>query len=328
MRSGPAVGQAATVRLLLADSASLYWRAFHALPDTITAPDGTPVNAVRGFLDTLGRIAQARGSDRLVACWDDDWRPAWRVELVPSYKAHRVEEAGTVVEDPDAEEVPDLLSPQIPIIAEFCSALGIDVVGAPECEADDVIATLAIRHSGSGDDIDIASGDRDLVQLVGARVHLLYTGGTAKSRGGQPWVELDPTGVKERFEVAPDDYATMAALRGDPSDGLPGIPGIGQRTAVALIDAFGSLDAILSAAETDPGKPLTPKIAAALTEGADQVRRAYAVTHLSSRAHVPELAPPREPDRDRLEDLIDHYGLRASVQRLLEAMGSGQGAEE
>ena len=90
MRSGPAVGQAATVRLLLADSASLYWRAFHALPDTITAPDGTPVNAVRGFLDTLGRIAQARGSDRLVACWDDDWRPAWRVELVPSYKAHRV----------------------------------------------------------------------------------------------------------------------------------------------------------------------------------------------------------------------------------------------
>lgn len=314
--------------LLLADSASLYWRAFHALPNSITAPDGTPVNAVRGFLDTLGRIAQARGSDRIVACWDDDWRPAWRVDLVPSYKTHRLEEAEGSVADADEEEVPDLLSPQIPIIVEFCSALGIDVVGAADCEADDVIATLAIRHAEAGDDVDIASGDRDLVQLVNARVRLLYTGGTAKSRGGQPWVELDPAGVKERFEVSPEDYATMAALRGDPSDGLPGIPGIGQRTAVALIDAYGSLDGILAAAETEPGKPLTPRIATALIEGAEQVRRAYAVTHLSSRADVPELAPPREPDRDRLEALIDSYGLRASVQRLLEAMESGQGAEE
>ena len=328
MRSGPAIGQAATVRLLLADSASLYWRAFHALPDSITATDGTPVNAVRGFLDTLGRIAQARGSDRIVACWDDDWRPAWRVELVPSYKAHRVEEAGTVVEEPEAEEVPDLLSPQIPIIVEFCSALGIDVVGAPECEADDVIATLAIRHSGIGDVIDIASGDRDLVQLVGSHVYLLYTGGTTKSRGGQPWVELDPAGVNERFEVAPDDYATMAALRGDPSDGLPGIPGIGQRTAVSLIDSYGSLDAILAAAEDEPRKPLTPRIAAALSAGAEQVRRAYAVTRLGSRHGVRELGAPRGPNLDRLEGLIDDYGLRASVQRLLETMGSGQGAEE
>ena len=316
------------MRLLLADSASLYWRAFHALPDSITAPDGTPVNAVRGFLDTLGRIAQARGSDRIVACWDDDWRPAWRVDLVPSYKTHRLEEAEGRGADADVEEVPDLLSPQIPIIVEFCSALGIDVVGAVDCEADDVIATLAIRHAEIGDVVDIASGDRDLVQLVDARVRLLYTGGTAKSRGGQPWVELDPAGVKERFEVSPEDYATMAALRGDPSDGLPGIPGIGQRTAVALIDAYGSLDEILAAAEAEPGKPLTPRIAVALTEGAEQVRRAYAVTHLSSRAGVPELSPPREPDRDRLEALIDSYGLRASVQRLLEAMESGQGAEE
>src|SRR5699024_6713900 len=159
-------------RLLLLDTASLYFRAFYGVPDSLRAPDGTPVNALRGLLDFVARLVADYRPDALAACWDDDWRPAWRVELLPTYKAHRVEEE--VRDDPDVEETPDLLSPQVPLIAEALTLLGIAVVGAEEYEADDVIGTLSRRWDGP---VDIVTGDRDLFQLVddarGRRV--LYT---------------------------------------------------------------------------------------------------------------------------------------------------------
>lgn len=317
------IRQADPVRLLLLDSASLYWRAYHALPDSIVDREGQPVNAVRGFLDTIGRLMSERHPDLVVACWDDDWRPAWRVALVPSYKTHRVEDA--LDASSDEEVVPDTLGPQIPVILELLDALGIGVVGAPDCEADDVIATLALRHSSRGDHVDIASGDRDLVQLVDDRVRLLYTGGTSASRGGAPWVEYDPMGVVEAYSVTPAQYPLMAALRGDPSDGLPGLPGIGAKTAVALVNAFGDLDALLSAARATPVRPMTPRLADILTEGEDVLRACLSVTALEQRPGVVEVGQMGSVDRDRVHGLAEHYNVERAVSRILE---HHQGADE
>jgi 5'-3' exonuclease len=299
------------VRILLLDSASLYWRAFHALPDSIVDPSGQPVNAVRGFLDTVTRLVDARRPDRVVACWDDDWRPQWRVDLVPGYKAHRVEQE-TV--ETDEEVVPDTLGPQIPLIAELCRILAISVMGAPAYEADDVIATLAARAVADGCVVDIASGDRDLVQLVSPQITLLYTGGTTKSRGGQPWLILDPTAVRERFDIPPESYALMAVLRGDPSDGLPGVRGIGQKTAVALVNAFPTIDDLLGAARQSPQPPMTARLAQAIVEHEEVIRASLAVTALEERQDIPSVGPA--PDFD--EDAARQYGVQLGLTRSME----------
>lgn len=131
---------------MLLDTASLYFRAYFGVPDSVRAPDGTPVNAVRGLLDFIARLVQDHHPDDLVACWDNDWRPRWRVELIPSYKAHRV--AVERPEGPDEEETPDTLAPQVPIIEAVLDALGIARVGVAGYEADDVIGTLTGRAAG------------------------------------------------------------------------------------------------------------------------------------------------------------------------------------
>jgi len=260
-------------RTLLLDSASLYYRAYFALPDSLVSPDGAPINAVRGFLDTVAAMVAARGSNQVVACWDDDWRPQWRVDLVPTYKSHRVADDEGV-----EEEVPDTLAPQVDMLRALLPELGIPVIGAPEAEADDVIADLAAQAPGP---VDIASGDRDLVQLVDDRVTLLFTGGSSATRGGKPWLVIDPATATERFGVPPHRYADFAILRGDPSDGLPGAKGIGEKTAAALVIAFGGLDDILSAA-ADPAspKPMTPAVRRRLLDDGDALRAAEAVVRL------------------------------------------------
>jgi len=311
------------VHLLLLDSASLYWRAYHALPDSIVGPAGQPVNAVRGFLDTVARLIEAREPDRVVACWDDDWRPQWRVDLVPGYKAHRldtIDESSPQAGD-DAEIVPDTLAPQVPWIAQLSSLLGIDVIGAPECEADDVVAALARRHVRAGDTVDIASGDRDLVQLVDDRTTMLYTGGTSKSRGGKPWVALDPDGVRERFLVPPDSYPLMAVLRGDPSDGLPGVRGIGAKTAVALVHAFPDMDALIGAAEQPPRPPMNGRLAAAILEHEEVIRASLAITVLGDRPAVPDLPPRPSIEADQARVVGQGLGIATSVDRVLTAWG-------
>ncbi len=221
---------------MLLDAASLYFRAFYGVPTTVTAPDGRPVNAVRGFLDMSARLVVAHRPDRFVACWDDDWRPAFRTDAVPSYKAHRQAPEG-------GEEVPDELGPQVPVIVDVLAAAGLSRVGAPGYEADDVIGTLATRARGP---VDIVTGDRDLFQLVDdARgVRVLYT-----ARGGIGDLDLvDEAAVAAKYGVPGRAYADFAVLRGDPSDGLPGVKGVGEKTAAALITAFGSLAGIREAA--------------------------------------------------------------------------------
>jgi 5'-3' exonuclease len=296
--------------LMLLDSASLYFRAFHGVPETVTAPDGTPVNAVRGFLDMAAHLIRTRRPDRLVACLDLDWRPSFRVAAVPSYKAHRVSPAG-------GETVPDGLVPQVPVLLEVLAAVGIAAVGAEGFEADDVIGTLAAAET---DEVEVVSGDRDLFQVVreSPPVRLLYIG-----RGVRKLEVMGEAEVAARYGIPGSLYADFAVLRGDPSDGLPGVPGIGERTAAALVTRFGSLDAMLAALDggSDAGFPsgARTKLAAAR----DYLAAAPAVARVRTDAPVPAHsdALPAEPaDPGALVELGERWNLDSPLNRLLGAL--------
>ncbi|WP_223267785.1 5'-3' exonuclease [Streptosporangium nondiastaticum] len=304
-----------TRRLMLLDTASLYFRAYFGVPDSVRAPDGTPVNAVRGLLDFIARLVQDHHPDDLVACMDFDWRPHWRVELIPSYKAHRVAEE--TASGPDEEEVPDTLSPQVPVIEAVLDAIGIARVGAVGYEADDVIGTLAGRAAGP---VDIVTGDRDLYQLVDDRrgVRVLYP-----VKGVGTLQPVDETLLREKYGVDGAGYADLALLRGDPSDGLPGVPGVGEKTAAKLLASFGDLAGILAAVD-DPAAKLTPAQRKRLAEAKPYLAVAPKVVRVA--ADVP-LAPfdaalPAEPrDPEVLEALAERWGLGGSLQRLLGVLG-------
>lgn len=297
--------------VLLLDTASLYYRSYFALPSSMTAPDGHPHQAVRGFLSTLGSLIERWDAAGVVACWDEDWRPQWRVDLLPSYKTHRLaEEAGG---GGAAEAEPDDLGPQVDAIAAILDAAGIARVGVPGHEADDVVATLARALPGSS---ICVTGDRDLMQVASDRAQVLLT----VNGGMEKWQLLDPAGVRERYGVDPTQYVDMAVLRGDPSDGIPGVPGIGAKTAPALIAHFGSLEALLDAAhEPTPGRPLTPRIASALREHAAQVRAARTVaTAVSDLAvHVDPGLPAAPADPAALDALVDEWGVRRFLPAFL-----------
>lgn len=319
--AGPWPVPASPAPALLLDTASLYYRSYFALPETLVAPDGTPINAVRGVLDTVAAMVTARGSARVIACWDDDWRPQWRVDLIPSYKTHRVADEAPGLEGTGGdvvEEVPDTLAPQVDLLRAILPALGVPVVGAPEAEADDVIADLSAELSGP---VDIASGDRDLVQLVDERVTLLFTGGSSASRGGKPWVTIDPQTAVERFGVTPIRYADLAILRGDPSDGLPGARGIGDKTAQALVSAYGDLHDILAAAQ-DPstGKPMTPAVRQRLLDAHEHLLDAERVVRLSHRPGRSFLSMEAPVSIDEGLNMAEAWGVQASARRLISAL--------
>ena len=298
--------------LMLVDAASMYFRAFHALPESITAPDGRPVNAVRGFLDMAASLIDRRRPSRWVACLDLDWRPAFRVELVPSYKAHRVAVDG-------GEEIPDALSPQVPLLLQVLDALGMATAGAEGFEADDVIATLAARDT---DAVEVVSGDRDLLALATERVRVLYTGkGIAKLE------DMGPAEVLARYGVPAAHYADFAVLRGDPSDGLPGVPGVGEKTAAALVSRFGAVEDVLAAAESgDDGFPA----GAAAKVRAAAAYLAVAPAAVRGRTDVPlevvaDGIPAAPRDGERLVALVDELGIEAPVNRMLAAMAATGG---
>lgn len=298
--------------MLLLDSASLYYRAYYALPESMVGPDGHPVNAVRGFLDTVAALARDRAPTRVIACWDDDWRPQWRVDLMPSYKTHRL-----LDESEGMEETPDTLSPQIDVLRALLPQLGIPIVGAPGAEADDVIATLAHQDLHP---VDIASGDRDLVQLVDDRVTLLFTGGSSASRKGRPWDVITPATAEARYGVPSSKYADLAVLRGDPSDGVPGVRGIGEKTAAALIQAFGDLHGILAAAEDpDSSRPMTPTVRQRLLESREEILRAERVVRLAPDARYGAMPEPIRPSGEALE-IAASYGVATSAQRVLDSL--------
>ncbi|MGW2226720.1 5'-3' exonuclease [Streptomyces formicae] len=303
-----------TRRLMLLDTASLYYRAYFGVPESMKAPDGTPVNAVRGLLDFITRLVQDHRPDDLVACMDADWRPHWRVELIPSYKAHRVAEE--VPEGPDAEETPDTLAPQVPIIEDVLDAVGIARVGVPAYEADDVIGTYAARATGP---VDIVTGDRDLYQLVDDErgIRVLYP-----LKGVGSLQITDESWLREKYGVDGPGYVDLALLRGDPSDGLPGVPGIGEKTAAKLLDAFGDLAGIMAAVD-DPKAKLTPSQRKRLDEARPYVAVAPQVVRVAGDVPLPDvdLALPHEPrDPAALDELAARWNLGGSLQRLLSTL--------
>ncbi|ROR97142.1 5'-3' exonuclease [Salana multivorans] len=302
--------------LLLLDAASLYYRAFFGDRGKILAPDGSPVGAVRGFLDMIAYLVRERRPSGLVACWDDDWRPEFRVAALPSYKAHRVAADG-------GEDAPPELGPQVDLIVEVLAALGIARVGAAGCEADDVIGTLTTRAlaADATTTVEIATGDRDLFQLVSPRVRVLYT-----ARGVRNLDVIDEPRLAERYGVASGDaYADLAVLRGDASDGLPGVAGIGEKTGAGLLGRFGTLAGVVAAAD-DPGSDLSAGQRAKLLAGAEYLAVAPGVVRVLRDADLPEADPelPGEPrDAAALAALSSRWGLGSSVTRLRAALTAG-----
>lgn len=303
-------------RRMLLDTASLYFRAFHGVPDTVRSPDGQPVNALRGLLDMIAKLVAEFAPTDLVACWDDSWRPKWRVELIPSYKAHRVARS---TDTGWIEEVPALLTAQIPAIRELLDQLGIPVVGAPDHEADDVIGTIA---SHSRMPVDIVTGDRDLFQLVddSRAVRVIYTG-----RGMSHLEILTEPAVAKKYGVTPGQYADFAVLRGDPSDGLPGVPGVGEKTAVSLLDSFGSLAGIVQAA-ADPNEPLGGAVRAKLRAAGKYLAVAPKVVAVVRDLELPDydsrIAAITPQRAEILDEMGRTWGLGSSLERARAALAA------
>jgi 5'-3' exonuclease len=276
---------------LLVDGSSLIFRAFFGVPQTVVGPDGSPINAVRGFLDYLARFITERRPIHLAVATDEDWRPAFRVDAIPSYKTHRT-----------AEPIPPLLEPQMPIIMDVLAAFGIAVVGAAGFEAEDVIASLVQFAEGR---VEILSGDRDLFALVrDPDVVVLYP----QSRGEVQVV--DEAEIERKYGIPGRSYVDFAILRGDPSDGLPGLPNVGEKKAAALIHRHGSIEGVLWEGN--------------LTEAdVDYVQRAIKV--VPPVATIPLERPEGRlrndaADATRVAVLKKHYGLGGAVDRLLRAI--------
>ncbi len=303
-------------KLLLLDTASLYFRAFYGVPDKVTAPDGSPINAVRGLLDIVAKLVTLYEPTHVVACWDDDWRPQWRVDLIPSYKAHRVVEV--VPAGPDVEEVPDPLEAQIPLIRETLGLLGIPIIGVAEHEADDVIGTLATHATMP---VDIVTGDRDLFQLVDdARdVRVVYT-----AKGMSNLEIVTDAVVVAKYGVLPSQYADFATMRGDASDGLPGVTGVGEKTAATLLQTHGDLDGIRAAAEAGEGMSagVRAKVlaAAAYLEVAPTV--VAVATDLDITAPSESLRPLDPAEVDAATAVAERWNLGTSMTRAIAAIAT------
>ena len=304
---------------MLLDTASLYFRAYFGVPDSFTAPDGTPVNAVRGLLDFIARLVTDYQPTHLACCWDNDWRPQWRVDLLPSYKAHRVEApapAGAAGDAHYVEEVPDPLEVQIPVILDELAAFGITVEGADGYEADDVIGTLA---TDAGMPVDIVTGDRDLFQLVDddAEVRVLYT-----ARGVGRHERVTNEVVREKYGVDGAQYADFATLRGDSSDGLPGVPGVGDKTAAALLSTYDDMAGVRAAAD-DPDSGMAPGPRRKIKDAGDYLEVAPRVVAVARDLDLgtPDLTLPRTPaDPDAVLALAQQWGLDSPAARLVEAL--------
>lgn len=313
--------------VLLLDGASMWFRSYFGVPSSITGPDGRPINAVRGFLDSVATLISQHRPSRLVVCLDLDWRPQFRVDLIPSYKAHRVAEEGSPPDgagNENVEEIPDDLSPQVDMILEMLGAYGIASAGAEGFEADDVLGTLAAieRH----DPVVVVSGDRDLLQLVGdepVEIRVLYIG-----QGLKKATLFGPTEVADRYGVpvdrAGDAYAELALLRGDASDGLPGVPGVGEKTASTMLTEYGSLTNILSAAR-DPKSALPRAFRAKILAATDYIEAAKPVVRVARDAPVhlftgDDRLPTQAAEPERVAELAQRYGVSSSIARLQKAL--------
>lgn len=272
--------------LLLIDYSSMLYRAYHSTPSTV------PMNGVHGFLSSLARVMADRKPGGLAVCCDDDWRPQFRVDALPMYKTHRV------------GDLPDPVTPQEALGREFLDALGLAVVGWPGYEAEDIVATLA--HTHKDEDIEILSGDRDLFDLVeDPRVRVLYP-----AKGGIQVVT--ESWITQKYGIPGRSYGDFALLRGDPSDGLPGVAGIGEKTASSLIAQYGSLAALQAAPD------LNPKIKAKLEASRDYLKAAAEVVMPIRDLPLPAQdlgLPQKARDQAAVERISQQYSLGNALQR-------------
>jgi len=296
--------------LMLLDSASLWYRAYFGMPDTLLSPSGEPVNAIRGYLDMASKLVSQYKPKRLVACIEGDWRPSWRVELFPEYKANRLDVEGE-------EEEPDTLGPQIPILLDLLEAFKIPIVGVDDYEADDVMASYTVSEPGP---IKIVTGDRDLFQLVDdkRKISVVYL---AKGIANHDHVDL--RWISQKYDIPGERYALFAMIRGDASDGLPGIRGIGEKGAAVIAKQFSNLEEVMLAAENDDER-LTPNARKKLLESSEYARIAPKLVHCALDVPLPkmDINLPKRPDSlDEIYQYQRDYGLGASVDRLISALG-------
>ncbi len=297
--------------LMLLDSASLWYRAYFGMPDTLVNDDGQPVHAIRGFLDMSARLIAQYKPDRIVACLDGDWRPSWRVELFPEYKANRL------VEEGEEELEPETLTPQIPILLDLLDELGIPIVGADDYEADDVIATYSVREKGP---ILIVTGDRDLFQLVNEKrnVKIVYL-----ARGISNHDLVDKAWISQKYDIPGDRYALFAMIRGDASDGLPGIRGIGEKGAAVIAQSFSTMKDVIDAAQSNDEKlpaPLRKKILSDI----NYAHIAEKLVHCALDVPLPKTKldiPKAKNDLSGIYRLKEANNLGASVDRFISALG-------
>jgi 5'-3' exonuclease len=297
--------------LLLLDSASLWYRAYFGMPDTLVSPKGDPINAIRGFLDMSAKLIGIYKPNRLIACLEGDWRPSWRVDLFPGYKANRLDEDGE-------EEEPDTLSPQIPILLDVLDAFGIESFGVDDYEADDVIATLSKTEKGP---IRIVTGDRDLFQLVDDKkdVKIVYL-----AKGLTNHDLVDSKWVSDRYEIPGDRYALFASIRGDASDGLPGLKGIGEKGAALLANTFSDLNSIVKAAKNGDDR-IKASLAKKIIESEDYAKVAPTLVNCATNVPIPVINEDLNSQKMNFElirDLQKEHGLGASIDRLIAAIES------
>jgi 5'-3' exonuclease len=294
---------------MLLDSASLWYRAYFGMPDTLLSPSGEPVNAIRGYLDMTSKLISIYKPNRLVACIEGDWRPSWRVDLFPEYKANRLDVEGE-------EEEPDTLGPQIPILLDLLEAFGIPLVGVDDYEADDVMASYAVTEPGP---TKIVTGDRDLFQLVDdkRKIAVVYL-----AKGITNHDHVDIKWIANKYDIPGERYALFAMIRGDASDGLPGIRGIGEKGAAIIAKQFTSLPEVMKAAAKDDDR-LTPNARKKLLESADYAKIAPKLVHCALDVPLPKLdlrMPKRPNNLDEIYQYQKDYGLGASVDRLISAL--------
>lgn len=297
---------------LFFDTATMYYRSFFAVPDSVVAPDGTPSGAVRGFLEMSAAFIKQNPARDIVFAWDTDWRPSWRVKLVPSYKTHRLDE--TAIED-GFEEIPDTLSPQISAISEILDAIGVIRYGQNNHEADDILGALVSRNSVNN---IVVTGDRDLFQLVDDKKKNRVI---SMNKGMKNLETITDIYLTERYGITGKQYVDFATLRGDSSDGLPGVKGIGEKTAAGLLNEFGTLEKILVAALKQDAR-IKPAAASNLIASQKYITAAQKVVCVRTDANLPKVisAPTKIRKKKELEHLATDWGVTKQVNRVLASL--------
>lgn len=294
------------------DTATMYYRAFFAVPDSVTAPDGTPSGAVRGFLDMAATFISTYPAKQIAFAWDTDWRPNWRVNLIPSYKTHRLDEDSVTV---GVEQIPDTLSPQISAISEILDAIGVARPGQIEFEADDILGTLVAKTKTNS---YVVTGDRDLFQLVNDRAKNKVI---SMNKGMKNLEVVDDNYLLNKYGITGKQYAAFSTLRGDSSDGLPGVKGIGEKTASTLVAKYGSVEGVIRAAKkNDPALKASTK--ENILAATDYLAKALEVVTVRTDAKLPKsLARPiKIKNHKELVFIANDWGLVKQVNRLLAAL--------